>query len=83
VSGTDDGTFDDSISASDGDDEDTITSLVGTDVTQEIGTTTIDDHVVGTVTDGIYTNELVGTVAIAVEGTETRTEVGTESGIFV
>jgi hypothetical protein len=52
--------------------------------TQEIGTTTGDDHDVGTSTvDGIKTNDEAGTDVITVTGTETITLDGTEDGIFV
>jgi hypothetical protein len=70
--------------ATDGDEAETTTSVLDNEVTHEIGTATGDDHVDGTVTDdGTKINELVGTVTRAVLGTETITDVGTDSGIFV
>jgi len=70
--------------ATDGDDEETTTSVLGILETQESGTKTGDDQLDGTETvDGTETNELTGTATIAVLGTETITLVGTESGSAV
>jgi hypothetical protein len=52
--------------------------------THEIGTTTGEDHEVGTATvEGTKTNDEAGMLVITVTGTETITLDGTDVGTFV
>jgi hypothetical protein len=71
VVGTDAGTFEYSTIANDGDEAETTTSVLGNDVTHEIGNPTGEDHVDGTVTDdGTNTNDEAGMATTAVDGTD-------------
>jgi len=82
--GTLSGTLVNETKATDGDEEETTIYVLGILETQEIGTKTGEDQLDGTETDdGTETNELTGTVTIAVLGTETITLDGTEFGTAV
>jgi len=82
--GTEFGTLVHSTITADGDDAIVITTDDGKLSTHEIGTTTGETQVDGTVTtDGTKTNDEVATVTTAVDGTEAMTEVGTEFGTLV
>jgi hypothetical protein len=78
------GTFVYETIATDGDEDETTTCVLGSEETQDNGTKTGLDQLDGTDTDdGTKMNDEAGTVTKTVLGTETRTEVGTESGMFV